>query len=404
MRSAWDEGTFGGTDGLRVDLNKEPACHADTHAGSEGGQGTGGRTNGAAQGRLQQQQQQSQQQQGGDQQSGRTWLGWLLGYSAPQPSKPEPPQQPPGAGDPSSSAGDSPATGTPHATSRVQHTLALLGDTSTHRLTAPGGAPSPSRAPGAATAATTTSALPPDLLLATSAIASAAGPSAAATTTSACKLVAEHAWALLQSGHLAALGQLLHAASFLPGGLAALMSAHRDGEYASGGCAAHTPLDLLSALELAVAELPVWSSEEVEGCAVAVAGLCRAVGAVAWAVALAVMLVDATPVTAFREQEPAAWAHFVSLMHTDENLSYLWDIVQVLSGEGGEEQQLPVTGWAAGGGGSAGEAQGQGLSATVGQVEVRALGGEWAGGGTGGSDGGRQQMPTLSEITVASPR
>ncbi len=372
------------------------------------GQGTDGRTGGATQGQ-QQQQQQSQQQQGADQQGGRSWLGWLLGYSAPQPSKQqqEPqPQQPTGAGDPSSSAGDSPITGTPHAASRVQHTLASLGDTSTHRLTAPGAAPSPSRTSGAApTAPTTTStALPPDLLLATSAIASAAGPSAAATTTSACKLVAEHAWALLQSGHLAALGQLLHAASFLPGGLAALMSAHRDGEYASGGCAAHTPLDLLSALELAVAELPVWSSEEVEGCAVAVAGLCRAVGAVAWAVALAVMLVDATTVTAFREQEPAAWAHFVSLMHTDENLSYLWDIVQVLSGEGGEEQQLPA-GWVGGGGGSAGEAQGQGVSATVGQVEVRALGGERAAvGGRGGSEGGRQQTPTLSEITVASPR
>jgi hypothetical protein len=59
---------------------------------------------------------------------------------------------------------------------------------------------------------------------------------------------------------------------------------------------AHAPCALGSGLHraqaLAVAELPVWSSEEVEALAVAVAGLCREVGAVSWAVALGVILVD----------------------------------------------------------------------------------------------------------------
>ncbi len=92
-------------------------------------------------------------------------------------------------------------------------------------------------------------------------------------------------------------------------------------------------------------ELPVWSSEEVERSAAAVAALCREVGAVAWAVALAVLLVDGATVAAFREQQPAVWASFVQMLHADVTFSYLWDILEVLSGAADGE-----AGVAAGGG------------------------------------------------------
>ncbi len=136
----------------------------------------------------------------------RSWLGWFLGYSpeAQPAAPPEPsPPSPPGTG-------EAPA-GEPVAQ--------------------PSGSPPAARRPPAAAEAA------PSL---------SAG--SAATARAACGLVAEHAWALLEAGHLGSLGQLGAAAAFLPGGLAGLMAAHRDSGYAAKGCGAHSPLGLLTSL------------------------------------------------------------------------------------------------------------------------------------------------------------
>ncbi|PNH03537.1 Protein RIC1, partial [Tetrabaena socialis] len=275
----------------------------------------------------------------------RSWLGWLLGYGSPAagggPPQPQEPKRearqeaPAGVGSAPDPEGAPPGP----ATLRVQQTLALLGDTAAASAAAKATLPgSPARSsPGSGTPGGGGAAAAATMLLSGTPGVSA-GAAGAATARSACRLVAEHAWGLLESGHLAALGQLAQASSFLPGGLSGLMNAHRDGHYASRGCAAHTALELLTALALAVSELPVWSSEEVERCAVAVSALCRTVGAVAWAVALAVLLVDAATVTAFRSQQPDVWAQFVGMLHADAHFSYLWDIVEVLSGAEAEAQ------------------------------------------------------------------
>ena len=131
-------------------------------------------------------------------------------------------------------------------------------------------------------------------------------------------------------------------------------------------------------------ELPVWSSDEVERSAVAVAALCREVGAVAWAVALAVLLVDGTTVAAFREQQPAVWASFVQMLHADVTFSYLWDILEVLSG-------------AADGGG-----QEEGLAAAVEGLQLGAPGGQAEGAGLLGSEAFAAQAEAEAMEEVAA--
>ncbi|KXZ55895.1 hypothetical protein GPECTOR_2g1446 [Gonium pectorale] len=276
----------------------------------------------------------------GNAQGGRTWLGWLLGYgsgpsaaAADAPGAKEEHEQPQSQQADATTSSVSDLEGPPvlPSVSRVQQTLAMLGDTGPPgqgRLPLPG---NPSLAASGVAAAA--AGAPGSPALAQMLLAAGAPSSSAVTARSACKLVAEHAWSLLESGHLMALGQLAQASAFLPCGLSGLMVQHRDSAYAQSGCASHAPLELLSALALAVSELPVWSSEEVEAVAAAVAALCREVGAVAWAVALAVLLVDASTVTAFRHAQPALWAQFVSMLHADGTFVYLWDIVEVLSGE-----------------------------------------------------------------------
>ncbi|GIL70747.1 hypothetical protein Vretifemale_1461 [Volvox reticuliferus] len=277
----------------------------------------------------------SSQQSGGG--GGRTWLGWLLGYSAdPEPSTSEP---------------ENGAERQQLQQESAQH-FAVAPDPEGAPFSAPASAPPASHTAGAARAQEGLQAAGGRVPLAPNSPAQAGSlvaPSSpalaqillgaglsgdaasAANAKAACGLVAEHAWRLLEAGHLAALGQLLQTSSFLPGGLTGLMTQHRDSPYAARGCAVCVAHELLKCLTRAVSELPVWSSEAVEMCAVDVERLCREVGAVAWAVAMAVVLVDAATVTAFKQEQPVVWAEFVQLLHADNSLSYLWDIVEVLT-------------------------------------------------------------------------
>lgn len=118
------------------------------------------------------------------------------------------------------------------------------------------------------------------------------------------------------------------------------------------GCAHHSPLELLSALAVAIGEFPVWSSPEAETQAQQVAELCRSVGAAAWACALAVLLVDIHTVSVFRASSPAAWQHFVQLILADPSYAFLHEIVTVLSNEGPESAGPSTLSLRAGGPGS----------------------------------------------------
>ncbi|GLC73770.1 hypothetical protein PLESTF_001417100 [Pleodorina starrii] len=331
-------------------------------------------------------------QQAGDGGGGRTWLGWLLGYSADpvpdagggqgdqqhhqqqqgqqersdaakQPLEPEKlQQQQQQSAEPLPVAPDpdfAPAVVAPNSSAAAAAAAPGLSRSQHGRMGLPPN--SPARVGGLAAAAPGSPALA-QMLMAASASAASGSAANAANAKAACGLVAEHAWRLLENGHLAALGQLVEASSFLPGGLAGLMRQHRDSPYAARGCAAHSARELLQAVTRAVSELPVWTGEAVEMCAVAVEALCREVGAVAWAVAMAVVLVDAATVTAFRKEQPVEWGEFVQALHADTSLSYLWDIVGVLS-EGVEAPDARAGEQSRRGGDREAEAEGAGTSA-----------------------------------------
>eukprot|EP00798_Chlamydomonas_sp_ICE-L_P031739 gene31739-6939_t len=155
-----------------------------------------------------------------------------------------------------------------------------------------------------------------------------------ATCSDAHALVAHHAWSLLESGQLTSLAELQLALSFLSGGLARLMMTHRDGTYAMSGLNKTDAADVLSAVAIAVQqELPVWSSSNIEGEASRVMQLCKEVGAGTWVVALAVILVDIPEITSFIAKAPKVWPEFVANLKSDETFSFLYEIVDLLSGE-----------------------------------------------------------------------
>ena len=225
---------------------------------------------------------------------GRSWFGWLLGYSdqaqqgasssgggaaaSQDGGKDGGAGQGPAEGTTPGAALESAPSGASVATARLQQTLAAqLGPTASGGSASGGSAlgsaePSvgsairgPARSGGAAglvgpvgSGGSVGSAVAPSSPSLVAMLASAASGSAA-TAKAACRLVAEHAWALLESGHLAALAQLLAAAAFLPGGLAGIMEQHRDSHYAARGCGTHTALELLAAL------VSVWARRGTAG-------------------------------------------------------------------------------------------------------------------------------------------
>lgn len=331
--------------------------------------------------------------------AGRSWVGWLLGYSAvPQPST-------------SASQGDGetqqqvqqPSELSDNRQQRHEEHAESLSAVAGLRADLPGAAVTASNVSrrainGRVALPANISALPGSLVSPSSPaltkmfLNTSAGSGSLANAKAACWLVAEHAWRLLESGHLASLSQLVQASSFLPfGGLSGLMKQHRDSPYAASGCTGQAASELLKCVTRAVSELPVWTSEEVEMCAVAVERLCREVGAVGWAVAMAVVLVDATTVTAFKQEQPEVWAEFVQLLYGDTSLSYLWEIVEVLTDGVEGEQGSPVLGIEAAGVRTSGRMQGGAkrsideaavvkpyalsgkFAASVGQVELRSL-------------------------------
>uniref|UniRef100_A0A383V6J0 RIC1 C-terminal alpha solenoid region domain-containing protein n=1 Tax=Tetradesmus obliquus TaxID=3088 RepID=A0A383V6J0_TETOB len=183
----------------------------------------------------------------------------------------------------------------------------------------------------------------------------------------ACRVVAEKGWALLGQGKLCALVQLAHSMSFLTGGLAGIMAAYRPAAAAAAASqappgasksamleAAATPhaaaaaaaaarpselsvSSLMGAVAVAVDELPVWESPEVEQDAGVLLELVSALGLQRWAIALAVLLVDSTQLAPFAAAHPALWAEFCQQLRQQPELYFLHEVVGALAAAG---QQL----------------------------------------------------------------
>ncbi|KAF8071370.1 R06F6.8 [Scenedesmus sp. PABB004] len=157
----------------------------------------------------------------------------------------------------------------------------------------------------------------------------------------ACRVVAERGWALLEQGKLVSLAQLSGAMAFLTGGLAGVMAAFRPaagaGAAAAAAATAEAPPsagELLDAVGVAVEELPVWESAEVEADAAGLLDLCRALGARCWALALAVLLVDVSVLAPYAAEAPHEWAAFCGRLAAAPQLYFLHDVVAALTGPG----------------------------------------------------------------------
>jgi hypothetical protein len=107
--------------------------------------------------------------------------------------------------------------------------------------------------------------------------------------------------------------------------------------------------------------------------AVAVMGLCRALGAAKWGVALAVVLVDTPTLAPFAAAHPALWPAFCTDLQARPDLDFMRELVEALA-------LLPAA--PAGDGGAAGQQVGGGAAAAT-------------------NGGGAQQQPPVSPDTRA---
>lgn len=145
----------------------------------------------------------------------------------------------------------------------------------------------------------------------------------------ACQIIAEYAWSLLDQGKLAALAQLTLAMAFLSGGLGAMMVSHGD-ERQQEPLEAVTSMSLFSALGRAVQELPVWEGEETEQSAVCLHELCSQLHCWSWRVALAVLTVDLQVIGEVKSARPEMWQELTSLLRSEPAYYYLLDIVDLV--------------------------------------------------------------------------
>jgi hypothetical protein len=250
-----------------------------------------------------------------------SWLSWFWGGSAaPEPPKPEEQQQKAVAQLQGSGKQPDRAALTARRSASLDHTTSQL-------------TPAPS---ARATGSRRSSAAGNGTLLRQDTFDSAASE-AMTPGVHACQLVADHAWQLLEQGHLGALAQLQQAMSFLSGGLLRLMRCFMDPAAELTAAGDTSSVDLLSALSSAVRELPVWENEAVEGNALRVLEVCQALGMEAWTLAIGVLLVDMSVVLPFREAHPQVWAAFAEQLQADQSFYFLHEIVDVLT-------QAPVPG------------------------------------------------------------